>query len=335
MLILYDFGSQSLSIGDLLLFHQAALVLREQYQVDTVDFALVYESEKPLASQNPISAAVTRREFAYHLAPLLPLVQFTAHVGSFFVFDSRQRFERFVADNADAYHVWPSALLYSGREYLLYYVLNELLYPHFRKHGSLPVLRPRPDLIDWALGFHRRTAGHCVPVSVQLRSNPRFGQSNNSIITEWLEFFRRCEATYPAMFTVIGASAEIDDRFRACNNVVIAKDHHTSVEQDLALIHTAALHLGADSGPVVMAIFGDKPYLAVPSRLSPHLHRDMIVEGSFHRFYFANPLQRYYSGHETADLLSREFARMWEAMDRAPSQAAAASEIPETVSWLR
>jgi hypothetical protein len=346
LLMVYDFASQPLSVGDLLTFHEASLVLREQHGVEAVDFAFIYDPEKPLATQNSISP-INREEFTYQLAAILPLVQFNRCVGSFFVFDSRKRFERFITSNVTSYKVWPPPALAAGGEYLLYEIFNEVLYSHFQSHGSLPNLAPRRNLVDWTTAFFRRVASQRVPITVQLRNNRRFSHeraanahirlAQNSNIDAWLEFFRDCEQKFDATFVVIGSSSEIDERMRGRSNVVIAKDFYTSVEQDLALIQAAAMHLGNDSGPVVMAVFNSKPYMAVNSNLFPHLHREMKVEGRFQRFFFAGPLQRYAAGRETSEFLMQEFERMWRAIDKSAWRKIVPTEAnSETqVSWLR
>ena len=336
--MVYDLRSQSLSIGDILWFHQASLVLREQNGVDRVDFALVYDPQNPLNPDNPISGSLSNQELTYQLAPLLPLIQFNPHVASILVFDSRPRFERYVADNSDSYYVWPKASVYAGREYLFYNIANDLLYKRFQERGAIPHLSARQYLIDWAFSFYREEVCPQIPVSVLLRNNPRFGQERNSNLDAWIEFFHHCDQTYPVRFIVIGSKLELDDRLRTCRNVIVAKDHNTSIEQDLTLVQTAPIHMGADSGPSVMALFGSNPYLAANAGIIPHLHRKMSQDGDFLRFHFAGPLQRYCLGQETAELLVREFARMWETVDvanwRESIYVDTAKSKPLT-SWLR
>jgi hypothetical protein len=157
-----------------------------------------------------------------------------------------------------------------------------------------------------------------------------------------LEFFQHCETRYPAKFVVICARTEVDDRLRQCPNVIIAKDYHTGLDQDLALMHAAAIHMGADSGPAAMALFSSKPYLIVNTVVGPHYfsHPDMIQqEGEkLLRFWFAGPFQRYAVGIETTDLLVNEFARMWAAVDTPRRQSPANGEGHlgnEVATWLR
>ena len=341
LLMVYDTASQPFNIGDILIMQEGSLILREKHGIDVVDFALVYDPKRP-AIPEPAFSSITEGNAVYHLASVLPVAQVNQHLGSLFLFDSHRRLERFIADNADAYRVWPSAWKYAGGEYLYYAFFNELMYEHYRTHRSIPHLTCRPFLREWAAVFYRNHVLPQIAVTVNVRNNPAFHTHRNLLLDRWVEFFEYCEKRYPAKFVVLCARSEIDDRLRGRPNVLIAKDHHTSVEQDLALIQASAVHMGAGSGPASMAWFGDKPYLMVNTVYGPgyFAHSGMIVqeEPNIQRFWFARPLQRIAGGPETTELLVREFERMWAAADVQKWRSAMgggeepASEAP---TWLR
>ncbi len=154
----------------------------------------------------------------------------------------------------------------------------------------------------------------------------------------WLDFFRYCERRYAVKFVVVGALSEVDDRLRDCRNVLIAKEHGTTVEQDLALIQTAAMHMGASSGPACMALFNTKPYLIVNTNAHLGGHDDLVATEGAWRFTFATEYQRFCEPPTTVQLLISEFARIWEGVDLTPwktlgvPKTAARSEL---YSWLR
>jgi len=342
LLAIYDLSCQPFSIGDILVIQEASLVLLEKHHLDMVDFAIVYDPKHPVSS-DPAFASITEENAMYHLASILPVAQVNQHLGSLFVFNSHSHLERFIADNGDRYQVWPTAWQFAKRKYLYYTVFNDLLYNYYREHGSIPHLLCRQFLIDWAQAFYREHVYPQAPVTVQVRNNNAFHTHRNLNLECWVEFFHHCEERYPVKFVVICALGEVDDRLRQCFNVVIAKDYHTNIEQDLTLIHMAAIHMGASSGPGTMAVFNTKPHFLVAKRfgaaaLEPHSYRGMIQEGNFLRFCFAGPLQRFTVGPETTELLVAEFARMWETVDvenwksLATTEDKPASEIP---MWLR
>jgi hypothetical protein len=320
---------------------EGSLVLREKHNLDMVDFALLYDSEHP-ASPDPAFSSITENNAMYHLASILPVAQVNQHLGSLFLFNSRRNLLRFIADNADLYYVWPPGWKFAFSEYLYYEIFNDLLYNHYKKHGSIPRLTCRQFLVDWAQAFYRKHVHPQVPVTVNVRNNMAFQTHRNLRLECWLEFFHHCETRYPAKFVVVCARSEIDDRLRHCPNVIIAKDHHTGIEQDLALIHTSAIHMGAGSGPASIAWFNDKPYLMVNTVYGPQYfaHPEMIrqEEENVQRFWFAGPLQHIAGGAETTELLIREFARMWAAVDVQHWQSPVSlgeNQESEMSTWLR
>jgi hypothetical protein len=336
LLVIYDLSSQPFSIGDILFAQEAALVLRENEGVGLVDFALVYDLNHPVADQ--AHKSITENNYMYHLASVLPVAQVNQHIGSLFVFNSHQHLQRFIVDNIDRYHVWPSAWQFATRQWLDKEVINNLLYNYYRKNKTIPHLSCRPLFIEWARGFYRQHVLPDIPISVQVRNNKIFEKHRNLKIEEWLDFFQYCEGKYPVKFIVVCALSEIDDRLRCHKNVLLAKDFHTGIEQDLALIYTAIFHMGATSGPGSIALFNTKPYLFVNTVIPPHFYRDMIHDGKFLRFFFADPLQRFSIGSETTEQLITEFVRMWDAVDVAAWESWVNAETTQTdglSSWLR
>ena len=341
LLAIYDLSCQPFSVGDILVFQEASLVLRERQNVDMVDFAMVYDPKRP-ASPDPAFASITESNALFSLASILPVAQVNQRLGSLFAFNSHRHIESFIADNADRYDVWPSGWKYATREYLLKAVFEDLLYKHYKAHGSIPHLSCRPLLQDWASAFYQEHVYPRVPVSVNIRNNQAFQMHRNVHLESWLEFFDHCEARYPAKFVIICARTEVDDRLRRCANVIIAKDYQTGIEQDLALIQGSAAHLGVDSGPACMAIFSDKPYLAVNTAMKPGYFSNPEIfqhdNDGLWKFAFAGPLQRFAAGAETAELLIREFARMWAAVDlqrwQSPVNVRQGAEA-ELQTWLR
>lgn len=319
ILIIYDTTSQPFSVGDILSFQVASLMLCERYQVKKVDFAILFDPFNP-ASSNPVfSGVITEDNVLYHISSLLPLTQVNQNLGSFFVFDSPEQLHQLVADNADLYYVWPPAWKLSSREYLNSTIYNDLIYSHFKRHGSVPELSCRPFLKEWADNFYRKHVFQLIPVTVNIRNNKGWHKHRNSDLDSWLALFHYCETRYPVKFVIICSRVEIDKRLRDCPNVILAKDHHTDVEQDMALIHGSAMHMGAGSGPAVMAFFSKKPYLII-NRLEKYeffKYKDMLIqeEGNIERYWFSSKFQYFITGIETAEILIKEFAHLWGAID--------------------
>ena len=309
LLVIYDFASQPFSIGDILMYQEASLVLRKERQIDRVDFAVTYDPANPVVP-DPAFSAIGPENFLSHLTTVLQAAQVNPHLGSLFLFDSHENIEKFVSRHLDTYTVWPPLQRYVNREYLYYHIFNDVLFSHFRKFGSLPSLASRLPVRAWARKFIDEHVATGVAVTVQLRRNPA-NPARNSDYEAWRTFFRGCQDRYPVKFVVICARHEMDASLGDLSNVEFAKDHYTSVEQDLALIEMGSMHMGASSGPGVMAIFGKKPYCFFNTDMQLDLYKGVIQEGNSSRLFFSSPKQRFIRSRESADILMSEFDRMW------------------------
>ncbi len=318
----------------------ASLALREKYNVDRVDFALIYNPSNP-AGADPVFASINEQNALFNLASILPVAQANQHLGSLLMFDSDLHLQRYVADSVDLYHIWPSGWRYASRDYLYYVVFKEVFYEYYKKHNDVMHLTCRPFMADWANSFYLDHVYPNVPITVNIRNNKLFQTWRNSSLDVWIEFFKYCESRFPAKFIVICSWSEIDDRFRYCSNVILAKDHHTGIEQELALIHTSAIHMGVGSGPVSMAWFNKNPYLMVNTVYETNHFRqkDFLVDISpgVKRFCFGGPLQRIIESAETIEILIREFTLLWKSVDLEfyKSQSKSNRAIDHTHTWLR
>lgn len=336
LLIIYDLTCQPFSVGDVLVVQEAALVLREKYDVQYVDFAIVYDSEK--VSPNQVFSSITKDNVFYNIPPLLSAAQVNKYLGSLFLFNSHSQAYRFMADNAESYHIWPSGRQIAMRDYVYYQTFNELLYSYFEKNKTIPKLSSRQFISDWATNFIAETVYPDIPITINLRNNKCFGTNRNSVFESWLIFFEYCEGRFPAKFIIICSISEIDDRFRKLSNVIFSKDYYTNTEQELSLIENAEFHMGASSGMATIALFNSKPFLIVNSDLVIKDYRGIIKDGNFLRFFFSTSLQQFAIGKETPELLIAEFLKMWKTID---VETCRESTYKSTVSkdklhsWLR
>jgi len=312
LLMIYDFSSQPFSIGDILVIQEASLVLRKIRGLDKVDLALVYHPASPVVP-DPAFSQIGSENFLWHLSTVLQAAQVNPHLGSLFLFDSHRRLEEFASGSLHMYEIWPPLPQYASREYLYYRIFNEILFHYFQEKKTLPCLESRAPAKTWAKAFLKQQVGSDVAVTVQLRRNPE-NSARDTDYGSWMRFFEFCQRRYPVKFIIICALNEVDPGLRQISNVVVAKDHCTSVEQDLALIETAAIHMGASSGPGAIAIFSGKPYCLFNTDLQVDLYRGSTREGDRATLFFGNSNQSFLFGRENPDLIAREFERMWKTI---------------------
>jgi hypothetical protein len=109
----------------------------------------------------------------------------------------------------------------------------------------------------------------------------------------------------------------VDERWRQCSNVLVAKDFHTFIEHDLALINNSHFHMGSPSGPFSMALFGIRPYIMFNFE-SNHLklYKSVIEKNGYLRFSFANLLQLMTLKEELFDNILFEFLHLYNNIEQ-------------------
>lgn len=199
--------------------------------------------------------------------------------------------------------------LYASKQYLFYHCMNHV-FPEFCRGGrSLPRLRPRPALRQWAHDFLALHAATDRRVSVQLRRNPKT-PLRNSDYESWKRFFRHAQSSYPVRFFLICSLDEIDQEFRSLGNVVLAKDFQTTLEQDLALIESCDFHMGPSSGPGSIAMFNSRPYCMFGFDVDETKVSGLVHDGIRIRYGFSGQYQYWIREVESFALICSEFERL-------------------------
>lgn len=314
LLAVYDLSCQPYSIGDMIMFQSVALALATHHQLPLIDLACVLNVDRvPL---DPVFARRINPDNAlHHLLKILPLVQFNPRLGSVFIWENETELTPFLARNEYAL-VWPAP----GDRGYFHYVAMQFLANYYHTYHAIPGLVAPQSLWEWGRDFYRKNVLPQIPVTVNIRNNAGFGQDRNSAIDVWLAFFDYCAGRYPVKFVIICGITEVDPRLRNLPNVIVAKDRHTSLAQDITLVSMAAAHLGTASGPsgitmvdeyqIPMALFNAdcRPNLA-------HYGNAIVVYEQYVHFAFCPPRQRSWFSTETLDLLIQEFERIWPAID--------------------
>lgn len=322
LLAIYDLSVQPYSIGDVIVFLEGSLVMSELLGIDKIDMCFICDTDRP--PTDPIfNKVLGNNKHFYNLFLILPLIQLNPRLSSIFVFDSYSRMQQFISDNSEQYHIWPTIEQLERKEYT-YYQIFHTLHNYYLQNHSIPQLIVGDALRSWADKFYQERVFPDLPVTVNLRNNSYFHEHRNADIDIWIKFFQYCENRYPVKFVIICAFSEIDERLRKPPNVIIAKDYNTNVIQDLALIQSAAFHMGTSSGIMSLIAFTKQPYFITKcflteSNLLSHIHRYrgalIKISEDFLSFSFASSLQRLTARAETKELLISEFERIWTSVD--------------------
>lgn len=311
LLAVWDFRVVTHSLGDLVVLHQRMELLRWELGLDQLDIAMVWDPQRPYCwDQDHYNCGVTADNWHLHMPALLTIAYLNRAVGSVLMFNSHDQFEDYLHTQSDRYVIWPSAHDYLQRE-LSHGRLFDTIQSFWLQHRFIPWFGLRPATVQWLRHFYERHVAPDELIVAQFRNNPRRCTSRNANLEVCLEFLADCRTRYPAKFVLIGAAGEIDPRFRRLENVVVAKDHGTTLEQDMALANRPLIFLGGMSGPAAMAYFSDTPCLL----FNASSDWETVPRGG--KYVYMNDLQRMFWEPETPESLRAQFGELFERADRA------------------
>jgi hypothetical protein len=290
ILLVYDFTSQPFSIGDILCFQEMGLCICKERGYSEIDFVFTYSPRNPVI-RVPAFHHINKENFQSHLPWLIPVGEVSQLVTSVKVLTH----EQYGGLPKEGYQVWPPKL---GMEYKFYEIMKHIM-KHFEKYGSIPHLSCKPELLKWAKDF----GGDYV--SIQLRRNPRNSKRDSKYIA-WRDFMK----SHPEQkFIIVCDRSEVDERLRM-PNVVFANDHLVNSAEGMALIQASRFHMGASSGPCVMCMFRDKPYVLYNSQRAQDSAEGIRYNGSKAFYPYSKPFQWNRIDRETPELLLQDFMAM-------------------------
>lgn len=309
--VLWDFRSQPYSIGDVILLNQVANFISFIHNIPEIKFTLLADKSNP-ARQSFIDLGLNENNYLDHITKLLPVFLISEKVSSLHLENNGQ--DVLEAIYEDNFVVWPPTPLFDSMIDLnvLSFKLLDLLY---KKHNKIPEFKLRSSLSDWAIDFIKQHSNNLIPIAVQIRNTQNYNISRNSSINVWLELFRHCENKVPVTFFVICSASEVDDRLRTLDNVVVAKDYTTSVDQDLALVKESSAFMGVSSGPGTLAFFSYKPYSIVNLHIMEGMMPLLNKHNWGYSFHYSQRNQRLIENVETFDLLLKEITILIESIE--------------------
>jgi hypothetical protein len=264
---------QPYSIGDTLLAIAAANAEADGRWVDVV---LVADSRVQHEDENMRAAHAAPME---SLGKLLPLFELVHDLGSVSI-HSRGSPER--------------------GQYQTYRAIQTIA----KCRAPYALLNFSPELCKWADDFLAKCGPRVVTVNLRTASHHR--HRNHDPCTWWAALDSRALESLGLTFLVVGEAHEASERMRGVPGAAFAKDHGTTLLQDLALVHRSKAHIGSPSGPCAVAMLGTAPYFFPASDMGPHLDRyggALERRGSDFAYSWASPGQRFSAEPESVPLL--------------------------------
>ncbi len=313
----WDYKSLPWDVGDPLIFIEMLSILKIQHDAEEIDICIVYDRNKPLGKRTKfLGDPVTSENHQEYSLEYLPLYSTCPYLGTVYQFNSRKEFYHFLKMNYDRYSIFPPLSQHLGETYDYYDSASsemKLIEEFFNSYGYIPFLRIGERDESWARWFYlSHLSEGAVPITLSLKGTSH-DPIRNADPSLWLSFIEKCESELPEVtFCFVGLADEVFEGLRSRTNVIVAKDHGTSLIEDFALIRNSLLYMGTLSGIQTIALFSDLPYLIFQF---PDMHRYGLRPGK--NFCFASDKQRFF-GTEikvTAELLFKEFKELYTKLD--------------------
>jgi hypothetical protein len=303
---IYDLSYQPYSIGDFIDLNQSCLLKAYEYKIEIIDIAIInsYKTKNKSIEYNMIN----QENSLFFINSIISVIQLNSKIGSLFIFDDHDQYLKFILDNKNKYIVLPNSRQLALKTYIMRVAFNDVYFNFYNKYKKINNIEIPQYLKDWSMNFYKKFDNNKTTfITVNLRNNPIHAFDRNSNLNVWIDFFDYYKSIYNIKFIIICAKSEVDERFRYLDNVIIAKDYNTTLEQDLSLISTSTIHLGTASGPFSVALYTTKPYMMFSWNGDATTHKCIKKVDNYFQFIFANKHQKIFNEKETTEVLKNEF----------------------------
>lgn len=303
LLAVYDLAVQPDTVGQMCLFLSAVQVLVEYFHLKKADICLVLNANSP-------SARWPEKETALEQAlRLLPCVQFCPCAGSAFIREDMYQLQLQAASPTYA-DVWPPP---DFRQSLLAPSLD-LLTAYYEAVYTVPRPVPRNVMLAWSRDFYAAHVLPCLPVTVAWDTV----LTPQTELAGWADFFSRCQDQYPVKFILLSPPVGAAELFSGLRNVIFAQDYFVTLEQEITLVVTALTHLGSYGDLAIVANLAGKvlTLFNFPAQPTKDTTGALLDGGTYWRYKFASPEQRFWPASPEADRLITEIERIWDITDR-------------------
>lgn len=138
----------------------------------------------------------------------------------------------------------------------------------------------------------------------------------------WIGFLEQVGQLYPNVrFLLVGRPEEMDRRILNLSNVIFLKNHGCSLAGELSAIVEADLFIGSNSGPAMMAMLSDVPYLVFQAEAGQEYTANVCeIEVGEPHLKFAQSNQKIVWSRQTAESILKEFANAYQLIRCKPGE---------------
>jgi len=304
---IWDFENVRAVIGDAIVFQEILSVIAEKNNVEKIDCCFVnpcvrnmrdniFQVTNPIAIDNIIS-----------ITKINPLI------GSVYIFDNNDQFSNFFQASKQKYIVFPNPYFPFATVSNMHHLVD-----FYEKHKYLPKLTCDAVHLEWAKKFTERHCAGKILFCASIRKDTR-DADRNAPIKEWEIFFRYCNDKYPEfLFVITGTEHEIHEELLGMKNILFAKQHNSTLLQDIAIIQSSKALLVHNSGINVFSYYIEN----VPSLMfgldEKHFHFGHAVKKD-ETYNYAAENHKMLWGTYTADHIIRHFDELVELRQFGPA----------------
>jgi len=232
------------------------------------------------------------------------------------------KFQEYLKASPKCHFIWPKLNEQGSVNYK--YGSTLFIQKYYIERSSIPHLSCKETLVRWAKDYINRYITPAMPVVVHLKNNPKLTGYSNANFKSWQSFFQSCCGRYNVRFILIG-NEPIDPGITQLPNVLVARERGSNLPRDLALIQSGRFFMGMSSGPCIMALFSDIPYVIYKN--PDHHAEEMALElGTDIRFPFSSSAQKVLRIYETSENLMSEFVELLAHAQQSSVEAGLAKE---------
>ena len=319
---IWDLRASPYALGDILTWNMRLCVQAISLGKKAIDICIIADPRKPSNRYQPY---ITSSNYHKSLIEISPVFFYNPMLRNIHFYTSREVFESYFAlKHIQRQDVSPNISEYSV-DYintLASYNSHDIINQFYSLNKYIPNFQIPMGINIWVNNFlnNFKPGTFFVCVHMRKRSNELekyAGQDfRDAKIEHWLDFFKIVEERYPdVMFLPIGRPVEWPRELHHRRNVLIIKNMGYGLIEELALIKECDLFMGSNSGPAVIAIFGDKPYIIfqVPENAQSSAGLYGIKVGE-EKLPFAKNFQQIKWSESSVELLVESFEEIYSAI---------------------